>query len=102
MAQCLSSLQVCWLTTAFTTAARAKIDYEIGTRHIQFSEAACATLETPWAEACPKTGQLVVHESHQDCVTELPEGATLLASSQDTRVEVWTCRDHVLCIQGKS
>ena len=83
------------------TAARAKIDYEIGTRHIHFSEAACAQLDTPWAEACPKSGQLLVHESHQDCVTELPEGATLLASSQDTRVEVWTYRDHVLCIQGK-
>lgn len=83
-------------------AARAKIHYEIGTRHIYWSEAACSKLDTPWAEACPKNGQQVIHESHQDCVTELPEGAVLLASSRDTIVEVWAYREHVLCIQGKS
>lgn len=74
--------------------------YEIGTRHIHFLEAACSRLRAPWAGACPKSGQLVIHESHQDCVTGLPEGAELLASSRDTRVEVWTFGDHVLCIQG--
>ncbi len=44
----------------------------------------------------------MIHESHQDCVTELPEGSIHLASSGDTRVEVWAYGDHVLCIQGKS
>ena len=82
-------------------AERAKVAYEIGTRHICFSEAERSQLETPWASACPKAGQLVIHESHQDCVTRLPEGAFLLASSQDTRVEVWALGDHVLCIQGE-
>ena len=82
-------------------AERAKIQYEIGTRHIRFSEPACSELRASWAAACPKTGELVIHESHQDCVTQLPEGATLLASSQDTRVEVWALGDHVLCIQGQ-
>ena len=82
-------------------AERAKVAYEIGTRHIYFFEAVCSGLETPWAGACPKDGQLVIHESHQDCVTHLPEGAFLLASSRDTRVEVWALGDHVLCIQGE-
>ena len=82
-------------------AERAKIQYEIGTRHIIFSELACSELQSSWAAACPKTGELVIHESHQDCVTRLPEGAVLLASSQDTRVEVWALGDHVLCIQGQ-
>ncbi len=75
--------------------------YEIGTRHIHFSKAVCSRMKTPWVAACPKDGQLIVHESHQDCVTRLPEGAFLLASSQDTRVEVWAFEDHVLCIQGE-
>ena len=87
-----------WLTCA----ERANIHYEIGTRHILFSESACSELQASWAAACPKVGQLVIHESHQDCVTRLPEGAVLLASSQDTRVEVWALGDHVLCIQGQT
>ena len=103
MVLCLSFLQRCRLNTQlWVGAARAKIDYEIGTRHIHWSEAACSQLDTPWAEACPKGGQQVIHESHQDCVTKLPEGGVLLASSQDTRVEVWAYKEHVLCIQGKS
>ena len=85
-----------------TSAERAKIHYEIGTRHIIFSESACSELQTSWAAACPKTGELVIHESHQDCVTQLPEGGVLLASSQDTRVEVWALGDCVLCIQGQT
>ena len=102
MQQCLLLQEEQSLRSNHASAARAKVDYEIGTRHIRFSEAACAQLATPWAGACPKVGQLVVHESHQDCVTRLPEGSTLLASSGDTRVEVWSQGDHVLCIQGRT
>ena len=101
MRQCLLLHDEQSLRNFCASAARAKVDYEIGTRHIRFSEAACAQLATSWAGVCPKDGQLVVHESHQDCVTRLPEGSTLLASSGDTRVEVWSQGDHVLCIQGR-
>ena len=102
MEQCVLLQEKQSLRASSASAARAKVDYEIGTRHIRFSEAACAQLATPWAGACPKDGHLVVHESHQDCVTRLPEGSTLLASSGDTRVEVWSQGDHVLCIQGRT
>ena len=101
MTCCMTALHTYQEINSSHCAERAKIHYEIGTRHILFSESACSELKTSWAAACPKAGELVIHESHQDCVTRLPEGAVLLASSKDTRVEVWALGDHVLCIQGQ-
>ena len=101
MARCVTAHHIYQEINSSQCAERAKIHYEIGTRHILFSESACSELQASWAAACPKGGELVIHESHQDCVTRLPEGAVLLASSRDTRVEVWALGDHVLCIQGQ-
>lgn len=41
-----------------------------------------------------------LHESHQDQVSELPPGATLLASSTKTPNEIWSMGSQVFCIQG--
>jgi hypothetical protein len=61
-----------------------------------------AVAALPWAQAVPKgCSGVVIHEMHQDCVLTLPQEASLLASSHNTRVEAWSYRDHVLCIQGR-
>ena len=58
------------------------------------------TSALPWASALPLGKNLFVHEMHQDCVQELPQGATLLGSSERTEVEAWSLGNHILCIQG--
>ena len=41
-----------------------------------------------------------MHESHQDQVTLLPPGATLLAASDSTPIEMWALGNNVLGVQG--
>lgn len=43
---------------------------------------------------------LAIIKCHQDEVLELPESATLLASSEVCEVEMFSIGDHFLCIQG--
>lgn len=74
---------------------------ETGTRRIAFKQLPDLAAALPWGGAIPEEGTAVIHEMHQDCVTELPEKALLLASSPKTRVEVWAYQSHVLGIQGE-
>ncbi|XP_010438161.1 PREDICTED: gamma-glutamyl peptidase 3 [Camelina sativa] len=43
---------------------------------------------------------LAIIKCHQDEVLELPESATVLASSEICEVEMFSIGDHLLCIQG--
>lgn len=43
---------------------------------------------------------LAIIKCHQDEVLELPESATVLASSEVCEVEMFSIGDHLLCIQG--
>ena len=74
---------------------------ETGTRRVVFSAEPDQASGLPWWPALPQGGYLFVHEMHQDCVQALPQGATLLASSERTEVEAWSLGRHILCIQGE-
>lgn len=43
---------------------------------------------------------LAIVKCHQDEVLELPDSATVLASSEVCQVEMFSIGDHLLCIQG--
>jgi len=43
---------------------------------------------------------LAIIKCHRDEVLELPESATLLATSEVCQVEMFSLGDHFLCIQG--
>jgi len=88
-------MQHCWWA-----ADRAAVGLETGTRRIAFKQLPDLAAAVPWGGAVPEEGTAVIHEMHQDCVTELPEKALLLASSLKTRVEIWAYQSHVLGIQG--
>jgi len=48
-------------------------------------------------ETFPK---IVLQESHGDHVSEIPDGATLLASSESCNVEMYSIGDRALCFQS--
>lgn len=48
----------------------------------------------------PEVSELTLLISHQDQVTELPEGATVIASSDFCPNAAYHIRDQVLCFQG--
>ncbi len=52
----------------------------------------------PWMD--PEVSELTLLISHQDQVTELPEGATVIASSDFCPNAAYHIRDQVLCFQG--
>ena len=81
-------------------AGRAGVGLETGTRRVVFAAEPNQASSLRWWPALLQGGYLFVHEMHQDCVQELPEGATLLASSERTEVEAWSLGTHILCIQG--
>jgi GMP synthase-like glutamine amidotransferase len=54
--------------------------------------------QAPWMT--PHEGDLTLLVSHQDQVTELPEGATVVASSEFCRYAAYQLGDQVLCFQG--
>jgi len=54
--------------------------------------------QEPWMQPCAETFNLLV--SHQDQVTQLPEGAKLLASSDFCPNAAYRIGDQVLCFQG--
>ena len=56
-------------------------------------------LETPaWLDSSPLEFSILA--SHQDQVTELPDGATCIATSDFCKNAAFTLGDHVLCFQG--
>lgn len=59
-----------------------------------------AFFRQPFAAALPHQWKLNVHETHRDQVLELPPGSELLATSQQTPLEIWTCGENVLAVQG--
>ncbi|MDW9406497.1 amidotransferase [Pseudomonas soli] len=52
----------------------------------------------PWMD--PQVSELTLLISHQDQVTKLPEGATVIASSDFCPNAAYHIRDQVLCLQG--
>jgi GMP synthase-like glutamine amidotransferase len=52
----------------------------------------------PWMD--PEVSELTLLISHQDQVTQLPEGATVIASSDFCPNAAYHIRDQVLCFQG--
>lgn len=54
--------------------------------------------KAPWMTA--HEGDLTLLISHQDQVTELPEGATVVASSEFCPYAAYQINDQVLCFQG--
>ncbi|MCJ1422447.1 hypothetical protein MMC29_000327, partial [Sticta canariensis] len=76
-------------------AGRAGI-LELGSKLVEPTE---AFAQQPFISE-PESRPFRLHESHQDQISELPPGATLLASSRKTPIEIWSKDDQVFCIQG--
>ncbi|HAB03053.1 MAG TPA: amidotransferase [Pseudomonas sp.] len=73
-------------------AERAEQGWGVGTH--------CYTLtaHAPWMD--PEVGELTLLISHQDQVTEVPAGATVIASSEFCPNAAYYIADQVLCFQG--
>src|SRR5690606_5326405 len=52
----------------------------------------------PWMD--PEATELTLLMSHQDQVLRLPEGATVVATSEYCPVGAYRIDDHVFCVQG--
>jgi len=63
-------------------------------------EPAMAELADAVGSPLPIDAGLRILVTHEDCVTELPPSATLLASSDGAAVEAFACRDVVIGFQG--
>eukprot|EP00250_Pteridium_aquilinum_P028378 c37045_g1_i1 orf=417-1316(-) len=74
---------------------RSQHGWEVGLRKISILDALYAK---PYALKFPLSPVIV--EIHQDQVYELPPDGELLASSENTGVEMFAVEDHILCIQG--
>ena len=61
-----------------------------------------AFFQQPYAAALPNEWKLNVHETHRDQVLEMPPGAELLATSEQTPLEIWRLGKNVLAVQGMS
>ena len=55
-----------------------------------------------YAAQLPQTWKLNIHETHRDQVLELPPNAELLATSEETPLEIWEVGGNVLAVQGMS
>ncbi|WP_313740585.1 amidotransferase [Pseudomonas sp.] len=73
-------------------AERANQGWGVGTHRYRLAAHA------PWMDA--ETTELTLLISHQDQVTELPKGATLIASSDFCPNAAYCIGDQVLCFQG--
>jgi GMP synthase-like glutamine amidotransferase len=72
--------------------ARAEQGWGLGVQH-------CQVLEQPvWMH--PASNQLSLLASHQDQVSRLPDGATLIASSAFCPIAAYAIGQQVLCFQG--
>jgi len=70
--------------------------WEIGLRPLALTPAFYAK---PYAAALPRHPRTML-QTHRDHVTQLPEGAELLASSAMTPVQMYAVGEHTLCMQG--
>jgi GMP synthase-like glutamine amidotransferase len=73
-------------------AERATQGWGVGTHQYTLAPA------TPWMSPAVDTLTLLI--SHQDQVTALPEGATVIASSEFCQFAAYHINDQVLCFQG--
>ncbi|AIR90002.1 amidotransferase [Pseudomonas cremoricolorata] len=73
-------------------AERAKQGWGVGTHRYRLAAHA------PWMD--PQVTELTLLISHQDQVTQLPEGATVIASSDFCPNAAYHIGDQVLCFQG--
>lgn len=73
-------------------AQRAEQGWGVGSHRYQLQA------QAPWMT--PHSGDLTLLISHQDQVTQLPEGATVVASSEFCRYAAYQLNDQVLCFQG--
>ncbi|XP_010525777.1 PREDICTED: gamma-glutamyl peptidase 5 [Tarenaya hassleriana] len=70
---------------------------DMGLRNITIAKEAVKP-EGYFGEEIPTS--LAIIKCHQDQVLELPETATVLASSDFCNIEMFSVGDHILCIQG--
>ena len=59
-----------------------------------------AFFRQPYAAALSNEWKLNVHETHRDQVLEMPPAAELLATSEQTPLEIWRLGNNVLAVQG--
>lgn len=78
-------------------AGRADCGWESGSRPMELLP---AFFQQPYAAALPNKWTLNVHETHRDQVLEMPPGAELLATSEQTPLEIWRLEKNVLAVQG--
>lgn len=71
---------------------RAPVGWGVGVRDFTL------VADAPWID--PAAGGFRILMSHQDQVTELPEGAELLAAADYCPVGAYRVGDHVFCVQG--
>lgn len=74
---------------------RAAVGWEVGLQDLCLTE---SFFSKPYGAGMPP--RLKVLKVHRDQVSELPQGAELLASSERTGVEMFAVGEHVLAIQG--
>ena len=93
---CRRGSELAWMLCS--CAGRAEVGLELGSKLI---EPLPAMQHFPFAmDGGAGCQAFYLHESHQDQISELPKGATLLASSANTPIEVWSQGTAVLGIQG--
>ena len=73
------------------------VDWEIGIRNIILTEQFYEMFPNIDADKCKS---LNVIEHHRDIVYKLPKNAVLLGSSMNTRNEIYSIGNRILCIQG--
>jgi GMP synthase-like glutamine amidotransferase len=82
-------------------SGRSNFGWEVGVKHIQVSDRFMQIFHDYQDVLESLQGNsFKILEVHQDQVLELPDGAELLASSPNTRVEMFSWGKNVLCVQG--
>ncbi|KAL5705312.1 glucosinolate gamma-glutamyl hydrolase [Ranunculus cassubicifolius] len=71
---------------------RAASGWDLGMTTIRVSPISSTSIEIP--------SKLAVIECHRDEVIELPPSAKVIGSSDKTKVEMYTCGNHILGLQG--
>jgi glucosinolate gamma-glutamyl hydrolase len=82
-------------------SGRSNCGWEVGIKHIQVSDR-FKQIFNDYQEVLNgmQGNSFKILEVHQDQVLELPDGAELLASSANTKVEMFSWGKNVLCVQG--
>jgi GMP synthase-like glutamine amidotransferase len=82
-------------------SGRSNCGWEVGVKHIQLSDRFKQIFQE-YQDVLEnmQSNSFKILEVHQDQVLELPDGAELLASSPNTRVEMFSWGKNILCVQG--